>query len=87
VALYWLLAILLPRTDPTRLGVLATVVAATVEFSRLWHTGPTDAFRLTTAGKILLGRIFSVENIVAYTFAIVLTACVDYAVRRRRRKL
>jgi hypothetical protein len=77
IALYWFLAILLPRLTPFPLAILATAIAAAVEFSRLWHTGPTDAFRLTLAGKILLGRFFSFKNILAYTLAITLTAALD----------
>ena len=38
---------------------------------------PTDAFRITFAGKILLGRYFSFRNIVAYILAITIIAVVD----------
>jgi Protein of unknown function (DUF2809) len=58
-------------------GCVAAVVAAVVEFSRLWHVPAVDAFRLTLAGRLLLGRFFSLKNIVAYWLAIALAAMVD----------
>jgi hypothetical protein len=77
VALYWLFAAILPRLTPTRIALLTAIVAAAVEFSRLWHTPAFDAFRLTLAGKLLLGRVFSLKNIVAYWLAIALTWWLD----------
>ncbi len=49
-----------------------------VEFSRLVPIAPIDAFRLTLAGKILLGRYFSVKNILAYILAIAFAAILDH---------
>ena len=77
VALYWLLAAILPRLTATRIALIAAVAAAAVEFSRLWHTPGFDAFRVTIAGKLLLGRFFSLKNIAAYWLAIALTAWLD----------
>jgi hypothetical protein len=77
VALYWLLAALLPKLRPRAVATLAITIATLLELSRLIPIAPIDAFRLTFAGKILLGRYFSVKNIAAYTFAIALTATVD----------
>ena len=77
VALYWLLAAILPRLTATRIALIAAVAAAAVEFSRLWHTPGFDAFRVTIAGKLLLGRFFSLKNIASYWLAIALTAWLD----------
>jgi hypothetical protein len=85
IALYWCLAILLPRLHPPALATLAILLATLVELSRLVPIAPIDAFRLTFAGKILLGRFFSVKNIVAYLFAIVLAALVDISLTARYR--
>jgi len=41
-----------------------------------------DAFRLTLPGMILLGRTFSVRDIVAYWVAIGVAAWVDGGIRR-----
>jgi hypothetical protein len=73
-ALYWFLATLLPKLRPPSLATLAITIATTLELTRLI---PIDAFRLTFAGKILLGRYFSIKNIAAYILAITLTATLD----------
>jgi hypothetical protein len=78
IALYWFLATLLPRLTPTPLAVLTALTAAVLEFSRLFHTPVTDAFRLTLAGRLLLGRFFSLKNIAAYWLAIALAALLDH---------
>jgi hypothetical protein len=74
---YWLIAALLPRLSPVRIAGLACVMAALVELSRLFHSPPLDAFRLTLAGKLILGRFFSLWDIAAYWLAIGVTAIVD----------
>ena len=37
---------------------------------RLYHTPWLDGFRLTTAGALLLGRVFSLWNMLAYAIGI-----------------
>ncbi|MGI2032447.1 DUF2809 domain-containing protein [Rhizobium panacihumi] len=59
------------------LTLIAVAIGAAVEFSRLYHTPELDAFRLTTAGKLLLGRVFSLWNIVSYAIGIGLAALAD----------
>jgi hypothetical protein len=76
-ALYWFLAALLPRLRPRAIATLAITIATLLELSRLIPVVPIDAFRLTFAGKILLGRFFSIKNIAAYILAIALTATLD----------
>jgi hypothetical protein len=78
IALYWFLAAILPKLRPTALATFAILIATLVELSRLVPIAPLDAFRLTFAGKILLGRYFSIKNIIAYTLAIALTAALDH---------
>lgn len=78
VALYWFLAAILPKLPPRALATIAILIATLVELSRLAPIAPIDAFRLTFAGKIILGRYFSIKNIAAYIFAIALAATVDH---------
>jgi hypothetical protein len=77
VALYWFLTTLLPKLRPRTLATLAMLFATVLEFTRLIPIAPIDAFRLTLAGRILLGRYFSLKNIAAYLLAIALTATLD----------
>jgi Protein of unknown function (DUF2809) len=71
---FFLLATLLPRQPIGRIAVLALGLAALIEFTRLYHTPWLDAFRLTLPGALLLGRIFSWYNILAYGLGIALAA-------------
>ncbi|HXC95305.1 MAG TPA: DUF2809 domain-containing protein [Edaphobacter sp.] len=76
-AIYWFLGAILPKLRPPALATLAGAIAMLVEFSRLVPIAPIDDFRLTLAGKILLGRYFSFRDIVAYIVAITLAAAID----------
>jgi hypothetical protein len=78
VALYWFLAAILPKLHPIAIATIAIIISTLLELSRLIPIAPIDAFRLTFAGKILLGRYFSVKNIAAYLLAIALTATLDH---------
>ena len=75
---YWLIAALLPRRRPIAVAATAATIAALVEFSRLLHAPALDAFRLTLAGKLILGRFFSVRDIAAYWLAIAAAALIDW---------
>jgi hypothetical protein len=77
VALYWFLAAILPKLRPPAIATIAIIIATLLELSRLIPIAPIDAFRLTFAGKILLGRYFSVKNIAAYILAIAFIAALD----------
>ncbi|UXS01768.1 DUF2809 domain-containing protein [Agrobacterium tumefaciens] len=53
---------------------LACAVAILVELIRLVHFPALDAFRATTTGALLLGRVFSLWNIACYLVGILLAA-------------
>ncbi|BBO04286.1 MULTISPECIES: DUF2809 domain-containing protein [Bradyrhizobium] len=76
--------VLLPRLTRTQIAAIAAVIAVVVEFSRLVHPPWLDAFRLTTAGALLLGRIFSLWNLVAYAVGIEFGVWIDRLVQLRR---
>jgi hypothetical protein len=63
---YALLAVIAMRRPAAQLAGLAALIALSVELFRLYHTPWLDAFRLTTPGALLLGRVFSPWNLVAY---------------------
>jgi hypothetical protein len=65
-------------------ATLALLLAVAVEFSRLYHTPEMDAFRLTFAGRLLLGRVFSLWNIVSYAVGISAAAALEGLVIRVR---
>jgi hypothetical protein len=80
--IYWIVSTIL-ASQRTVTVVLATgLVTTAVEFGKLLHTPALDSFRLTLPGMLLLGRIFSVWDIVAYWFAIAVGVEVDRLARR-----
>jgi Protein of unknown function (DUF2809) len=80
---YWIVSTLLPSWRLLAVALLPGVLATAVEFVKLYHSRGLDAFRLTLPGVLLLGRFFSVWDIVAYWLAIVAGALVDQRIRRR----
>ena len=79
---YGLIALARPAAPVARLAAIALIVAVLVELFRLVHTPGLDAFRLTLAGQLLLGRVFSPWNVVAYAAGIGLAAALDRSTRR-----
>lgn len=74
---FFLVAIIAPGLSRRSVALVAFVIAIGVELFRLIHTPELDAFRLTTAGALLLGRIFSPWNMLAYAFGIGLAVLLD----------
>jgi len=60
-----------------RIALISASIAVCVELFRLVHAPWLDAFRLTIAGALLLGRIFSPWNVLAYGVGIVLGMLLD----------
>jgi len=81
---YWLVAALFLRLNPVRIASLAAIIAALVEFSRLYHPPALDAFRMTLTGKLILGRFFSLKDVLAYWLAILACAAIDRWVLSRQ---
>ena len=75
--IYWLLALVAPGARPLRLAIVAAVIATAVELFKLVHTPALDVFRLTFAGKVILGRFFYWSDFLAYYAAIAFVASVD----------
>jgi hypothetical protein len=82
--LYCVLRVVWPRAQILSIAAMAAVIAATVEFSQLWHTARLDAFRRTAIGVLLIGRYFSWTDILAYLGGISLVCLVELAVHARR---
>lgn len=82
VMVYLLVAAALPGRPRLHLAV-AAIIAICSELFRLYHTPWLDEFRLTLAGALLLGRIFSVWNIVAYLAGIGVAAAIERKLAHR----
>lgn len=84
VMVHGLVVIVSGRNGRAALAASAAIALA-VEASRLVHTPALDAFRPTTVGALLLGRVFSPWNLVAYGAGITLAAHLFRVIGRRRR--
>ena len=82
VMIYWIASTALLQWRLPVVGLVAGAIATGVEFFKLYHSPGMDAFRLTLPGMILLGRYFSVRDIVAYWVAIGVAAWLDGRIRR-----
>src|SRR6202795_2659150 len=83
---FFLVAIAAPTRSPSAIALSATV-AICVELSRLVHTPWLDDFRLTTLGALLIGRVFSPWNMLAYGVGIMLGMILDRLGRSAFRSL
>ena len=81
VMIYWIVSTAMARWRLPVVGLVAGAIATAVEFFKLYHSPGMDAFRLTLPGMILLGRYFSVRDIVAYWVAIGVAAWIDERIR------
>ena len=83
LAIYWISAALPPGRPPLVAGMMAGLITSAVELFKLYHAPSVDAFRNTLPGALLLGRMFSLQDIVAYWLAIAAGALADgLAIRR-----
>ena len=66
-----------PNLSRARVALSAAAIAVAVELFRLVHAPWLDAFRLTLAGALLLGRIFSGWDLLAYGVGILFAVGLD----------
>jgi Protein of unknown function (DUF2809) len=80
--MFLLVAIAVPGQSPRHIAAISAVIAVSVELFRLVQTPWLDDFRMTLAGALLLGRIFSLWNMLAYGVGIGLGVLLDHFSRR-----
>jgi hypothetical protein len=74
---FFLVAMAAPARSPSNIALISATVAICVELFRLVHTPWRDDFRLTTAGALMIGRVFSPWNMLAYGTGIGLGVLLD----------
>ena len=79
---YWIASTLLRRRQVLLVAIISGSVATAVEFFKLYRVPELDAFRLTLAGILVLGRVFSAWDILAYWVAIGIGAGIDLSIRQ-----
>jgi hypothetical protein len=73
----------MPKARNATVVILAAVLAAMVEFSQLLHWPALDAFRSSSFGALLLGRVFSWWDIVSYWVGIAVIGMIDCRIAGR----
>jgi hypothetical protein len=74
---FFLVAMAASRLSRRSIALISAVIAIAVELFRLVHAPWLDAFRLTLPGALLLGRIFSPWDMLAYGVGIALAMGLD----------
>ncbi|WP_213738045.1 DUF2809 domain-containing protein [Bradyrhizobium sp. dw_411] len=74
---FFLVAMAASHSSRLSVGLISAAIAIGVELFRLIHAPWLDAFRLTLPGALLLGRIFSLWNMLAYGVGIIFAVGLD----------
>ena len=69
--------VLRPRARHRDVALRALATSAVVEIAKLWQAPWLVAFRHTTVGHLLLGHVFSWQNIVAYGAGVLVGMALD----------
>jgi hypothetical protein len=72
-----------PRAATRSVALLALATSAAVESAKLWQAPWLLQFRHTTAGHLLLGHVFSWQNLVAYGVGVLAGVALDRLLFRR----
>jgi hypothetical protein len=78
--IYWIVSALLPSLRLLIVALISAALATAVEFFKLHHSPAIDALRLTLPGILLLGRVFSAWDILAYWVAILIGILMDHRI-------
>ena len=66
-----------PGARTRDVAVCAMATSTVVEFAKLWHAPWLVAFRHTSVGHLLLGHVFSWQNLVAYGVGVMAGVALD----------
>lgn len=79
--IYWIVSSVCPLWQLMSGALVSSAIAFCVELFKLFHTPLLDAFRLTLPGALLLGRVFSPWDLLAYAVAIIVGVLADHMTR------
>ena len=79
--IYWIVSALLPSLRLPLVASISATLTTAVELFKLHHSPALDAFRLTIPGMLLLGRFFSIWDVLAYWIAILIGVLIDRRIR------
>ena len=79
--IYWIVSTLRPGWTPRRSGIAAAVVTTLTEVSQRYHLPALDAVRRTNVGALLLGRVFSLRDVLTYAVTVGVAVAIDEMIR------
>jgi hypothetical protein len=79
--IYWIVSTMLPSLRLPGVALISAALTTAIEFFKLHHSPVLDAFRLTIPGILLLGRVFSAWDILAYWLAILIGVLIDLRIQ------
>jgi len=79
--IYWTVSALVPSWRLCHAALFTAGITTAVECFKLCHAPSLDAFRLTLPGMLLLGRFFSVWDLLAYWLVILSGTLIDMRIR------
>jgi hypothetical protein len=82
---FWLFAIVMPRSRTMAIAAAALAFAYAIEISQLYHALWIDSIRATTIGGLVLGSDFVWSDLVCYTVGVVAGAVLDLLMIAGRR--
>ena len=74
-----------PRARTREVALLALATSVAVEVAKLWQAPWLVQFRHTTIGHLLLGQVFSWQNLVAYLVGVLAGVALDRQIVRATR--
>lgn len=80
IMITWIVSTIVPSVVPLTRGVIALAICWAVELSQLYHAPMIDAWRATTAGRLVLGSGFDPRDLAAYAAGVVVALFLDTAV-------
>ena len=72
-----------PRARSREVALLALATSVVVECAKLWQAPWLVEFRYTAIGHLLLGHVFSWQDLVAYAVGVLAGVALDRVVMRR----
>lgn len=70
-------AFIFRRMKTVKVTVIAIIFSYTVEISQLYHAGWIDNIRRTTLGGLVLGYVFSWNDLLAYAIGVAIGFIID----------
>jgi hypothetical protein len=80
--MYWLLAVIAPRAQTSRLALAATAVCFAIELSQRYQAPWIDAIRATLPGRLILGQGFHALDLACYVAGVALAVILELMARR-----